>query len=77
MKLQGAHLYMNSEQMCGHVSITDIRKTEYSWSPHMAHLSMLDLVSAILLRLETLKPYALPLWPLFMKLPKASTTSRI
>lgn len=41
------------------------------------HLSMLDLVSAILLRLETLNPKALPLWPLFMKLPKASTTSSI
>lgn len=37
---------------------------------------MLDLVSAILLRLEILNPKALPLWPLFMKLPKASTTSR-
>lgn len=31
-----------------------------------AHLSMLDLVSAILLRLEILNPKALPLWPLFM-----------
>lgn len=32
----------------------------------LSHLSMLDLVSAILLSEEILKPYALPLCPLFM-----------
>lgn len=37
---------------------------------------MLDLVSTILFRLETLNPKAFPLWPLFMKFPNASTTSR-
>lgn len=41
------------------------------------HLSMLDLVSAILLRLATRKPEAPPRWPLFMKLPMARTTSSI
>ena len=30
------------------------------------YLSILDLVSAILFRLDILNPYALPLWPLFM-----------
>lgn len=45
-------------------------------SPSVAHLSMLDLVSTILFRLETLNPKAFPRWPLFMKFPKASTTSR-
>lgn len=39
-------------------------------------LSILDLVSMILLRLDTLKPYALPLCPLFIKFPNAKTTSR-
>lgn len=37
---------------------------------------MLDLVSPILLSEETLKPKAFPRWPLFMKFPRARTTSR-
>lgn len=45
-------------------------------SPLTSDLSILDLVSMILLRLDTLKPYALPLCPLFMKFPNAKTTSR-
>lgn len=45
--------------------------------PLSPHLSMLDFVSAILLRLATRNPQAPPRCPLFMKLPMARTTSSI
>lgn len=52
------------------------KKKKKETSSLTSDLSILDLVSTILLRLDTLKPYALPLCPLFMKFPNAKTTSR-